>query len=306
MKTKWRVLTVGAWLSGAVAFAGQVINVDFQPGPLGDAYSVNYVGQGAYPDPGNDLWNPVAPDTDGSFTNFGSGGVLNFSSDPFVVNSLMTSSGTVSTVNVEVFRGVPGFAFALDPANGNDVNVADDAKSLMRDYLGTGGVNYNAVNITGLTPYGLYTLYLYGAADNGAGAEFMVNSAIKATAGVPGGAHNLTEGQDYVIFEGVNAGPTGFISIQYRNNGESYDGNICGFQLIEAEPVAIHAASISGVMGLTFLSESNAVYRLQSTTNLMSGDWVTTPVIYQGNGAPMAAFDPTGFSTSKAYRVFQQ
>ena len=214
------------------------VNVDFQPGGSGGGTSVAFAAQGALPSPGN-VWNVVDPSTDGTANGeFGSGGQFDFSGDPYTVVSLLDSTGGVRLIGVEVFKGDPDSAFALNPLNGWENRLADDARDLMRDFLVSGwGTNPNSVNIVGLAPGAPYTLYLYGAGDNGSvSTKFVVDGVTNSTTGVPETSHDLTEWEDYVIVSGVTT--SGTIIIEYMNNGESGDGHFCGFQLMTTTPSA--------------------------------------------------------------------
>ena len=249
--------TINAVASGVMAMFGPgsllpalavIVNVDFQPGGSGGGTAATFNAQGALASPGN-TWNVVAPSTDGSNNGpFGSGGRFDFSGDPYTAGSLLNSGGGATSLGVEVFKGDPDSAFALNPANGFDANIADDAKELMRDYLISGwGTDPNSVNIVGLTPGSTYTLYLYGAGDNDAvSTTFTINGVDKSTTGVPGGAHNLTLNQDYVVFTGVAS--NGTISIAYKNNGESADGHFNGFQISYSAPASVPTLSEWGMI----------------------------------------------------------
>ena len=218
---------------GQVAAGDLYLNVDFQPGGAGGGTSVTYAAQGAAATPGN-IWNAVAPSTDGAANGeFGSGGAFDFGGGSVVVSSLLDSEGNATGVQLELFKGDPDSAFALNPLNGGDVNVADDAKGLMRDFLVA--TNPNDVNITGLTDGGVYRIYLYGAGDNEFGSTtFTIGGVSQSTTGVPLGSHNLTEGQDYVVFDNVVASG-GFIGINYTPAGGG-DGQFNGFQIVEVVP----------------------------------------------------------------------
>ena len=63
---------------------------------------------------------------------------------------------------------------------------------------------------------------------------------------------------------------------------------------------------VDDTLGTTFDSESNVVYRLQSTPDLVSSNFTETGAVVFGNGQAMTLFDPTGPSTSKNYRVTQE
>ncbi|MBU0679694.1 MAG: hypothetical protein KJ626_16450 [Verrucomicrobia bacterium] len=221
---------LAGWLQSAAAEVVYV-NVDFQPGGSGGGTSETFSAQGAVATPGS-TWNAVAPSTDGANNGaFGSGGQFDFSGDPYVVTGLLDSEGAATGVGLEIFKGDPDGGFALNPNNGFDANIADDAKELMRDYLISGWASEsNAVNIIGLPPGVHYTLVLYGAGDNDAvSSEFNIDGVITNTTGVPNGSHDLTAGQDYVVYSGITA--SGTITIWIRDNLESADGHFNGFQL---------------------------------------------------------------------------
>jgi hypothetical protein len=297
-----------------LAQAGQVINVDFQPGSTGDAAASNYVGQGAISDPGNDIWNAVAPNTTGEFNgDFGTGGFLNFADNTYT-SSLVDSTGTATPVTVVVNKAPPANpaeserCFALWATNPSVANLATNAVALMSDFLisRNEGFDSNLVTINNLTTGGIYNLVLYGAGDFASrNTMFIVGDRTKTTTGVPEVPHGLTEGQDYVVFNGVVANG-GSIAVTYLNGGEHEEGNFNGFQLQEADPVNISTVKVSAVTGLSFTSVSDATYRLQYASNLLSQDWQTAPVGLIGTGGSMTAFDPDGFSTAKVYRVIQQ
>lgn len=284
----------------------RVINVDFQPGVTGELSSSNYVGQGAYADVGNDVWNHVAVGNDGAFSGtFGSGGVLNFAGDAVTSAALLDSVGVATPVTVTVRKGDPEACFAVAYTNASIVNIATNAQGLMSDYL-IAQDDVATVVISNLANGGLYSLLCYGAGDlDFRNTTFIVGDAAKTTTGVPGGPHGLAEGQDYVSFTGVVA-LDGAITITYLNGGESTDGNFNGFQLIEAEPVSVSTVRVGAVTGLSFASVSGATYRLQYTSDLLSTNWQTAPMALFGTGGTMNAFDPDGFSTQKLYRIFQE
>lgn len=311
-----RVMGVGAavWCAAGWTLPAAVINVDFQPGPTGAAASSNYVGQGAVSDPGNNVWNAVTPDTGGEFNGeFGTGGFFSFAGDTYTSAALVDSTGAATPVTVTVNKGpAPGESersFAIYSTNVNSMaNVATNAAGLMSDYLIThkDGFDVNAVVLNNLTTGGIYNLVLYGAGDfESRNTRFVVGDRTLATTGVPGGAHALTAGQDYVVFNGVVA-VSGSITITYMNGGEYDEGNFNGLQLVEATPVALSTVTVSAVAGVSFSSVSDATYRLQYTSSLLSTNWVTAPVVLQGTGGALTAFDPAGFSTIKVYRVVQQ
>lgn len=68
--------------------------------------------------------------------------------------------------------------------------------------------------------------------------------------------------------------------------------------------VNIATVEVENVVGLQFQTDPGLVYRLDSTTNLVSSNnFQSTGAFLEGDGEVQAMFDPTGFSTTKNYRV---
>ena len=219
-------------LAGEARAADATVNVDFQPGPGGMAFSVDYFGQGALADPGHDHWNIVAPPVDGYESLWGSGGNFNFAGS-HTSGTLQDSSGGMTPVVVSVREGVPlGTTFAVNPSNTWAYeHVANDKKRLMSDYLIAPGGGVNHVIISNLVAGARYTLYLYGAGDQETHrTTFTVGAAVKTTGGAPNRSHELTLDGDYVVFSDVEA-VDGVITVAYVGAGPSRDGNFNGLQL---------------------------------------------------------------------------
>jgi hypothetical protein len=68
-------------------------------------------------------------------------------------------------------------------------------------------------------------------------------------------------------------------------------------------PVDITQIQVDDVIGMQFDSFTGTNYRLQFTTDMNSGIWVNADYLMFGTGQEMTAFDPSGFSTQKSYRV---
>ena len=224
-------------MCAASTINAQVINVDFQPGGAGGGSSSNYTGQGAYLDPGNNTWNHIAPSTDGSFNGgAGTGGFFNFSGDPLHSGPLVDDTGAATGISLDVFKGAPDGAFAVSTSSGTYPNIATNAAALMSDYLismNRSASNPLFVNINGLSTNATYDLYLYGAGDQSIrNTSFTIAGfGTQTTTGVPGGAHSLTLGEDYVVFSNVTAA-AGFIGVGYYSGGNSTEGEFNGFQLV--------------------------------------------------------------------------
>jgi hypothetical protein len=240
---------------GLVSVASaQVVNVDFQPGgtPAGNS-SINYSGQGAYSDPGNNVWNNVAPvDGGGGYQNeFGSGGFSGGTNGVTLVNSAGAATGLTLDIG-------SADMFAIASTNGSFANIADNAKGLMSDYLITPSDFSRYVNLNGLDTSATYDLYLYGAADfTSHHTQFTLSNGdisfgTLATSGVPGGSHDLTAGADYVVFHNVTAA-TGFLGITYQGVVANDEGSFNGFQLVVVPEPATSAMVLMGILGTGWL-----------------------------------------------------
>jgi len=130
-----------------VTLSAEVVNVDFQAGGDGSTYSVDYSGQGAVSDTGNNTWNIVAPNT-GAGGDPESGGWFS-GADGISGQALVDSSGSASGMSLSTADGV---AISWNPANGTYADFADDAKGLMGDYLQMDSSGFSrSVFIEGLT-----------------------------------------------------------------------------------------------------------------------------------------------------------
>ncbi len=214
-----------------------VINVDFQPGGAGGGQAAPYTGQGAYPDPGNNTWNIVAPATNGAFNWSGSsGGYYNSN----VVTSLVDSTGAATGVVLTVYADPnppPNNTGAYATSNSD---IAQNAFNLCRDYIIAFNSTTQRVEITGLDDTAWYDLYLYGVGAHTVRRTLFqitganLHSQNLRTRGIPGGLHNLQKGNDYVIAHAVR--PTGGkITIEYSTAGNTNnaEGVFAGLQLVQ-------------------------------------------------------------------------
>jgi hypothetical protein len=77
--------------------------------------------------------------------------------------------------------------------------------------------------------------------------------------------------------------------------------------LFEAGPTHLIQApdltetGVEDTFATEFLSEAGISYELECSTNQV--DWEATGAIAEGNGGTLTLFDPSGYSTSKQYRV---
>ena len=78
--------------------------------------------------------------------------------------------------------------------------------------------------------------------------------------------------------------------------------SMTGTQLIE--DISFLQVAADDTMAMEFDSQSDIVYRLDSTTDLVTSNNFTSTGAYTiGTGTNQVLFDPTGFSTNKAYRI---
>src|ERR1700676_4662263 len=152
------------------AIQAQVVNFDV-PGGAGAA---NYSGQGAYPDPGNNYWNPIVGGGTTGATNRFSDGVTH---SPITLTSQL--GGTYGT------QGTQGTPAALQqPYEYNNAILRTDTLN----------------NVTAST----YNLYLYGINNTGTrGKIFTVSTSVmppisQSTVNTPASLTTFTPGADYV------------------------------------------------------------------------------------------------------------
>jgi autotransporter-associated beta strand protein len=279
----------------------------------GAVYNQLYYGQGAYTDPGNNVWNGFGNyGGPGSTAFFGSG---NPNSNPpgnpgnpyaqWGVGNGSNSNGTVKfdPTNPGVNAGNAYSDGTLSPITfsayftGQNGGVGNSTQGQPNYITSTAAlVSNGAVGTFTLSgvPSGAYDLFLYGSNyDNTRGAAFTVSSgvayngvssAINSNTG--GQVNNFTLGQDYVEFVGVTPS-SGVISgtfsaVTNPNSGLSGEGDFNGLQLVSvaSSPVYIYTGSTNGSFDT-------------STTNFyLSTDSTKTPVAYTtADGTDIAQFD---------------
>jgi hypothetical protein len=247
--------------SGAMA---QVVNFhDAANGQLafpGVGYEELFAGQGAYSDPGNDIWNGFGQYQGYQSTYFYSGGpggggpwpqesgnpgnpyaayngasgwvtstgpnLFSFASGSLTNSGNATSGGqwTPITLSVKPYGVDNGLG------NGSAFALPNGAPGFL---LGEAAVNDSEVFTLQNVPAGTYGLYLYGAnSNNNRGTLFSVNSGsahngIAATlnSGVGTPANRFAEGDNFVIFQDVTPDVKGNITITATPNPKDGDGN---------------------------------------------------------------------------------
>ena len=192
MNTTLRILILSAACFGLcnATTRAQVINFDV-PGGAGAA---NYSGQGAYPDPGNNYWNPVVGNgTTGSNARLSDG----VTPSPITLTSQM--GGTFGTQGTQ---GTP--AGLQQPYQYNNVALRTDTLN----------------NV----PAGTYNLFLYGINNTGTrGTTLTVTTSLMgpvslSTSNTPASLNSFIYGADYVGFSNVVVGTDGGITFTWIGN----------------------------------------------------------------------------------------
>jgi hypothetical protein len=219
--------------------------------------NVPYVGQGVYPDPGNNTWNSFA---DGTAT----------------ISNLVNSDGSPSPISVTTSEsGNNSGGLFNSPYEGNPNTLQGTPGFLLgeAELTSNGGTTPVTVSLTNV-PAGTYSLFLYGAnydqtrgaafnilvgggaPDNGFTSTLNNITAENGTPGNPAGQLStlqFVEGANYVEFTGVTpvAGDITFTASQVNNTtpggAGSGEGDFNGFQLVSAVP---EPTSMMGLIGL--------------------------------------------------------
>jgi hypothetical protein len=252
----------------ATAAMGQVVNFhDANTDQLsfpGVGYDELFAGQGAYADPGNDIWNGFGQYAGYGSTYFYSGGpggggpwpqefgnpgnpyaaynsgggwitstgtnLFDFASGSPTNSGNATSGGLITpiTLSISNYAGDNGIASLGAFA------VPNGAPSfLLGEAAYANGTNATEVFTLKNVPAGTYGLYLYGAnEDNNRGTLFSVSSGtahdgIAATLNnqISAPAQTFVEGQNFVIFQNVTPNGSGEIVITATPNPQDGVGN---------------------------------------------------------------------------------
>jgi hypothetical protein len=233
---------------------GFPIDIDTVP------YNELFAGQGAYADPGNDIWNGFGTDAGYGFTDFYSGGPgsgppwpQQFGNPGNPYAAFYTGSQWVSSTGPSLFSVDSGSPTASGNAasSGQWTPITLSVGGYAEDIGGSPSIPngspafllscaaFSQGFITGAlftlqnVPAGTYGLYLYGAnfANNG-GTAFSLNSGsahngIAATlnSGIGSPANAFVEGQNFVIFQNVTPDTNGNITINASPNPQAGVGN---------------------------------------------------------------------------------
>ena len=246
--------------SGAL---GQVVNfhdaANDQLSFPGVGYEELFAGQGAYSDPGNDIWNGF-----GQYAGYGStyfysgssgtggpfpqqagnpgnpyanyGGTISTGSSLFVFSGSPTTCGNATSGGqfTPITLKVGGYAGDNGIGNIGAFFVPNGTASfLLGEAAVANGATPNEVFTLQNVPAGTYGLYLYAANEgNNRGTAFSVNTGtahngIAATLNGQNGspAAAFVEGQNFVIFENVTPDGSGNITITASPNSQDGVGN---------------------------------------------------------------------------------
>jgi hypothetical protein len=211
MNTHWRFLILTALCIGlgGNATRAQVINFDV-PGGAG---AVNYSGQGACPDPGNNYWNAIV-----------GGGTT-------VATSLLSDGATASPITL---TSQLGGTYGTQGAQGTPAGLQQPYE-YNNAILRTDTLN----NV----PAGTYNLYLYGINNTGTrGTIFTVSTSVmspvtESTVNTPGSLTTFIPGADYVAFNNVVVGTDGTITFTWVGNPNvilsgNNEGDLNALQLV--------------------------------------------------------------------------
>ncbi len=203
------ILTVLIGILFNHAIQAQVINFDV-PGGAG---AVNYSGQGAYPDPGNNYWNPVV--------GGGTTGATNYLSDGITHSPITLTSQLGGTFGTPGAQGTP--AALQQPYEYNNAALRTDTLN----------------NV----PAGTYNFYLYGINNTGTrGTIFSVSTAVmplvsQGTVNTPASLTAFAQGADYVVFSNIVVGTAGTITFTWVGNPNvilsgNNEGDLNALQLV--------------------------------------------------------------------------
>lgn len=236
------------------ANAGTVVNFHYAHNYAsgGPAYNdIVYVGQGAYSDPGNNVWNGYGPgftaDTGPNMTSSGAGTPVTFTLGP--------NQGANGGI-WEVGNGT------TNPDQGTPFFLLGYASLVNSGNLGIGTSTPTGSFTLSHVPAGTYNVYLYGANfDSDRGAQFSLSSGtpdlgMSATFN-DNNNNTFVEGQNYVVFDNVTPDGSGTISGTFTTvtnpaTLQTGEGDFNGLQLVSIsptpEPMSLGLISLSGVL----------------------------------------------------------
>ncbi|HEX3801022.1 MAG TPA: LamG-like jellyroll fold domain-containing protein [Verrucomicrobiae bacterium] len=281
-----------ATISGAINVSSNVI---IASDPIGTAinfdvpgsFAANYVGQGAFSDPGHNYWNALA--------NNGT-----------TANSLLADGTTASPIT---FTSHEQFTYA------DGVGTQGQPSGLESAFEGITSSGVEPNNSLNNVPPGTYDLYCYGVnggnGDHDRGTSFTISSDLTSsrtlsTICTPAGYNQFIEGNDFVVFRNVLVGAGGIIHISYTANPLAGNGHgatpnpppnteadFNGVQLVKVTPSLIARSirvdsALSGTGSIQYIS-SDTNYQsdlnITDSSNTYSGQWNATQGTLLATGA---------------------
>ena len=251
---------------------------------------------------------------DGSVVNMGTNpnvGGSDFTLEAFVRVDSVSGTDVIAGKNLSGNFLDKGYVLTVDPGSAGGTvnfhfNIGENPGS--RAFLDSGdlpiGGWYHVAGTRELID-GLSYLTLYVGPAQG-------TSTVAASTAVM--FHDYTSGQDFSIGGSNAGGGGGFINAvdgfvdEVRLSDEVLDPRFfLNYQLPEGTVVAGSTnVVVTDVLGTSFQSESNKLYRLQSTPDLVSTNFTETGAIVVGDGDGMTLFDPAGPSATRNYRVIEE
>jgi hypothetical protein len=274
MNITWKALILSALCIGLcdTATLAQVINFDV-PGGAGAA---NYSGQGAYPDPGNNYWNPVVGN--------GTTGPNSYLSDGVTPSSITLTSQMGGAYGTQGTQGTP--AGLQQPYQYNNAALRTDKLN-----------NVSA---------GTYNLYLYGINNTGTrGTIFTVSTSLMApvtlsTSNTPASLNSFILGADYVVFSNIVVGTDGGITFTWVGNPNvtvsgNNEGDFNALQLVFVSTNTVVPNSAPPNFGPNVLL-FNPSMSMTSIQNALSGVFANQQNSEFGLGRYVYLFQPGQYS----------
>jgi hypothetical protein len=229
-----------------------------------------YVGQGAYADSGNNIWNGFGDTVTSGIAALSSSGAL-----------------TPVTFSINIPDGDNGGLYNQDNGSGGNSLQGTPGFLLGNAALAAnGGANTGTFTFNNV-PSGNYDLYAYAANyDGDRGARFTVNGTTQTVNNNPSvtGQHpptNFVNGVTYVVFHNLiptNGVVTGTWDGNFTNpnTGQSGEGDLAGLQLVKVSVTQSPWLSISRSGNQAIISWSPAVGQLQSAGSV-NGTYTNVP-----------------------------
>ncbi|WOO43654.1 ThuA domain-containing protein [Rubellicoccus peritrichatus] len=217
-----------AWLGEVTGSDSDLlINADFN-----DSSPSNHTGAAVIGNSGDD-WN---------YVEFNSGWTS------VTATNLQNASGTTTSVSMNLSSynssGAVLASTVFEQPNVPSDDLATSIQQLTRDYPylfntnASGSQSSNAgaywtLEFMGLETNGLYNLYLISSGDAPTqGARFTLDGVTKSTINTTLNRTTPVAGEDYVLYENVDAGADGTIQVRVQNNlAGNHTFNLAGFQL---------------------------------------------------------------------------